>query len=82
MGWCESTPCLCAATKTARDVIQSLLHTKLPPHKFEAHMMPLPQEETTGVDEISDLLSNVTLLEVFVDDFIALKDELNQAHFL
>ena len=82
MGWCESPPFFCAATETARYFIQNLLQTKFPPHQFEAHMMPLPREATTDVDEILDLLSNVTLLEVFVDDFIVLTDNLNQAHLL
>ena len=45
-------------------------------------MMTLPHEPTTDVDEISDLLSNVNLLEVFVDGFIILTDDLSQYHLL
>ena len=35
MGWCESPPFFCAATETARDVIQQLLQVQLPKHPFE-----------------------------------------------
>ena len=76
MGWCESPPFFCAETETARDVMQSLLHTNFPPHKFESHMMPPTQEAETDVDNISDLMSNITLFEVFVDEFIELMDNL------
>ena len=82
MGWCESPPLLCSATKTARYVMQSFLHTKFPPHNFEAHMIPPPQEAETDVDYISDIMSNVTLLEVFIDDFIAPTDDFTQDHLL
>ena len=82
MGWYESLPFLCAATYTAQDVIQRLLHTNLPHHKFEAHVMPLPQEAATYVNENSDLLSNDTLPEVFIDVFIALTDNLTHSHLL
>ena len=45
-------------------------------------MMPPIQEAATNVDEISDLMYNVTLLEVFVDDLITLTDNLSQSHLL
>jgi len=40
MGWCESTPFFCAASKMARDTIQALLEMDcLPDHIFEGKMM-------------------------------------------
>ena len=45
-------------------------------------MMPTPQESETDVDEILDLMSNVNLPEVFVDDFVALRDDVTQTHLL
>ena len=72
MGWCESPPFFCAASETARDVIASLLDTDLPPHAFESKMLP------TNFDDmaLADLYSAVTLIEVFVDDFIACTDSM------
>ena len=81
-GWRESPPFFYAATETTQYVTQIFLHTKLPPHKSEEHIMPPPQEAATDVDVISDIMYNVTLLEVFVDDFIALTDDLTQYHLL
>ena len=45
-------------------------------------MMPHPKEAASDVYEISDLMSNVTLLEVFVDDGIELTYNFTQAHLL
>ena len=78
MGWCESPPFFCAASETARDVIASLLGTDLPPHPFESRM--LPTNFTTF--PIDDLTSTMSLLEVFVDDFIGCTDILSQKHIL
>ena len=41
MGWCESPPYFCAATETARDVIENLLLAglPLPDHRFVEKMM-------------------------------------------
>ena len=41
MGWCESPPYFCAATETARDVIDSLLNSSipLPDHPFLPKML-------------------------------------------
>ena len=72
MGWCESPPFFCAASETARDVIASLLDADLPPHAFESKMLP------TNFDDmaLADLYSAVTLIEVFVDDFIECTDSM------
>ena len=40
MGWCESPPFFCAASETARDVIEALLlELKLPEHPFEGEIL-------------------------------------------
>jgi len=40
MGWCESPPFFCAASETARDVIEALLlELKLPEYPFEGEML-------------------------------------------
>ena len=44
--------------------------------------MPPLQEAATDVDNISGLMSNFTLLDIFVDDFVALTDDLTQDHLL
>jgi hypothetical protein len=67
MGWCESPPFFCVASETARDIIASLLHTDLPPHAFEGKMLP----PNFGNLPLADLSLVITLIEVFVDDFIA-----------
>ena len=78
MGWCESPPFFCAATETGRDVIESLIDTTLPPHKFEEKMIP------TNFDSLpqhcANLLSTTTLIEVYVDDYIACIDNITKNH--
>jgi hypothetical protein len=74
MGWCESPPFFCASSETARDTIKHLLdtETKLNKHKFEHYMMP---QQTTN--EQQNPPENTTeALEVFVDDFIGVTNDL------
>ena len=78
MGWCESPPFFCAASETARDVIASLLSTELPPHAFESKMLPSNFDSLP----LADLHSIFTLIEVFVDDFIACTDAVSKTHLL
>ena len=79
MGWCESPPFFCLASETARDVIYDLVQSKveLPPHKYEHKMMPdvQPLEDPPTAGEI-------TLQEVFVDDFIGVTNNLTPQHLL
>jgi hypothetical protein len=66
MGWCESPPFFCSGSETARDVIQSLLkEEKVPEHRMEMQMI----QEITEVE--LKLSNTTTVVEVFVDDFIA-----------
>ena len=70
MGWCEFPPFFCAASETEQDVISSLLDANLPPHAFETKMLPNNFDDMA----LADLNSAVTLIEVFLDDFIACTD--------
>eukprot|EP00957_Ditylum_brightwellii_P151568 11542617-Ditylum_brightwellii.AAC.1 len=67
MGWTESPPYFCSELETARDTIQILAdNTKqLPVHQLEKKS---PAKYT---EEQDHHLSDKTMLEVFVDDFIA-----------
>ena len=66
MGWSESPPLFCAASETARDIIQTLLLKDLPPHAFEHIML----RECTNMS-IPPPVNPLTIIEVYVDDFIA-----------
>ena len=70
MGWSESPPYFCAVSETVRDIAETeaAKDPHLPPHKFEHHM--LPQVDTSQLT--AKALDFLTLLEVYVDDFIAL----------
>ena len=78
MGWCESPPFFCMASETARDVIQKLLKVELPPHPFEARMLPHNFDSLP----LQDLHGTIELIEVFVDDFIGCTDGITQATLL
>jgi hypothetical protein len=80
MGWCESPPFFCASTETARDVIDRLIasNTNLPEHRFESIM--LQDEKQTTQNSCTDHKNQVTLIEVFVDDFIGLTNNISTTH--
>ena len=74
MGWVESPPFFCAASETARDIIEEYIETpvsSLPPHKFIKYSMtsdavrelPVANGTKTGFSY---------MIEVFVDDFMSL----------
>ena len=70
MGWCESPPFFCAASETARDVIQTLItEVTLPEHRLEKDMLATATTEATQRLQAAATYTN--LMEVFVDDFIA-----------
>lgn len=81
MGWIESPPYFCAASKTARDVAAEYCETgvgTLPTHKFLAatrgdETMKLGEE---GAEE--NILQYI--IEVYVDDFISLVMATSQPH--
>ena len=78
MGWCESPPLFCSGPETSRDLMEKLRTMDMPLHKFEHYMMqriyPL---STTVYNE-----GFVTLLEVYVDDFIAMRNNTSNTHLL
>ena len=82
MGWCESPPFFCAATETARDVIETLLlevtNSKhfLPSHDLEHAML----HRSEAVNRLTAAASYVNLIEVFVDDFIGATNNRNIDH--
>ena len=66
MGWCESPPFFCSGSETARDVIVQILNNPtLPMHRFENVML----KEFIS-NKIQPSSGNMTLFEVFVDDFV------------
>jgi hypothetical protein len=66
MGWAESPAYFCAATETARDIIQGLVEAKieLTPHVLEEYMRPRKAAKRSKSD------SPVHGTYVYVDDFI------------
>ena len=76
MGWCESPPLFCAATETARDVIQELAHSSitLPKHQLESFLLPHNTQVPTN-DSATALL---TKMEVYVDDFIGFTNDIRE----
>jgi hypothetical protein len=67
MGWTESPGYFCAATETARDIVQGLTDSavELPPHEFEPFMDPERQAKRRRRNE-----PDLHTTSVFVDDFI------------
>lgn len=79
MGWCESPPFFCAASETARDVIEALLQeVTLPIHPFEDKMLDAARD--AAFNRLSAAAAYVNLVEVFVDDFIGATNNSNIAH--
>ena len=72
MGWKESPGFFCSASETARDVAEELAgfngqQYDLPMHKFE-HLIKKPTQVTPPDPDVTPWAA----IEVFVDDFIAL----------
>ena len=79
MGWCESPPFFCAASETARDVIEALItEVNLPRHRLEQDM--LAEASSEAVHRLRAAATYVNLLEVFVDDFIAMTNDGSHEH--
>ena len=77
MGWAESPPFFCAATETARDVIQQYFNScqMIPPHPLEHHLYNRKFLHENPPDN-----NTITQFEVYVDDFIACTNETNRQH--
>ena len=78
MGWTESPPYFCSGTETARDIIDELLTSEesLPKHIFEQKML----SNISSINENLNTTNTKSLLEVFVDDFIAATNNTNKPH--
>ena len=78
MGWCESPPFFCAGTETARDIIDSLIDTNatLPQHPFEEMMLKEAVLDQIKMDK-NNKTTDTTLIEVFVDDFIGMANDIS-----
>ena len=74
MGWSESPAFFCAATETARDVAAANLTAGQvpPPHPMEDIMMNIDWASIPAHTVDPQTTKFLTLLEVYVDDFIAL----------
>jgi hypothetical protein len=79
MGWCESPPFFCAASETARDVIEALLEeVNLPAHPFEDQMVKDAKE--SAMSRLQAAAAFVNLVEVFVDDFVGATNNSDRTH--
>jgi hypothetical protein len=80
MGWCESPPFFCAATETARDIIDSMIKAKLsiPPHPMEHYL--LDGAPTMHAATSTKPSTTINLVEVFVDDFIGITNDISPHH--
>ena len=73
MGWTESPPFFCAATETVRDLAEKAMYNtteSLPPHPLEHHILPPDKWPDDKMDKYATSFRR--LIEVYVDDFIAL----------
>ena len=78
MGWCKSPHFFCFTTETARDIISQLCEAMaLPAHAFKNIMLQDCDELPDQVQQIQKLL---TIIEIFVDDFIAASNHLSKDH--
>jgi hypothetical protein len=81
MGWCESPPFFCSGTETARDIIDALINSEidLPHHRFETLMLKEAiAENLSDTNEKEE--GEISLLEVFVDDFIGMTNNTSIQH--
>ena len=76
MSWCKIPLFFCLGSETARDLMEILLLMELPPHKFEEVM--LQSISSTDVNNHSEGL--VTLIQVYVDGFISMKNYIEHSH--
>jgi hypothetical protein len=89
MGWCESPPFFCAATETARDIIDEEMRNNviLLEQLLENIMMAvdwktvkiLPNQPTATEYDQRKFLS---LIKVYIDNFIGVIQSTNKAHLL
>ena len=76
MVWCQSPPLFCSGSENAQDIMEILQLMEIPHHKFEEVM--LQRISKKDVNKHSEGL--VTMLEVYVDDFIAMSNDIRHSH--
>ena len=80
MRWCESPTFFCAASETARYVIDTLLHElNLPEKPFEENMIADQTENPRH--SITAAVKCTNMVEVFVEDFISATNNPSLSHF-
>jgi hypothetical protein len=89
MGWSESPPFFCAATETARDITDDKMRNNviLPEQPLENIVMAvnwttvnkLPNQPAATECDQRNFLS---LIEVYIDNFIGVIQSTNKAHLL
>ena len=79
MGWYEYPSFFCAASETARDVIEALLQeVSLTDPSFDNRMLDTLQDYTIHL--LTDAAPFINILEVSVDDFIGMTNNSAQDH--
>ena len=62
--------------ETARDLMETMRLHDLPPHKFEEEIL----KKVVKTDTNKHINGLITLMEVYVDDFIAISNNIEHAH--
>ena len=81
MGWSESPPFFCAATETARDIAEASFLSSSPPpaHPMEDIVLDINWTNIPKADR-DPQEAFLHLLEVYIDDFIALIQSTDEDH--
>ena len=88
MGWSESPPFFCAATETARDIINDKMRHDviIDEQPMENIMMDIDWTKInklhTPIDSETDKRTFLQLIEVYIDDFIGVIQSTNEADLL
>jgi hypothetical protein len=86
MGWSESPPFFCAATKSGRDIIDDKIRNNiiLPEQPMENIMMDIDWSTVNKVQPPltteSDKQDFLQLIEIYIDDFIGVIQSTNDSH--
>ena len=76
MSWCGILPFFCCGLETARDLMEMMWLQDLPPQRFEDII--LQKDSKTIKNKHNNGL--VPLLEIYVDNFSALRNDTQNAH--
>ena len=75
---CKSPPFFCLGSETERHLMEKLRTMDLPPHEFEQYMV----QQIDPLSTTTDSEGLVTLLEVYINDFISMSNNMSHAHIL